>query len=101
MTDQQGGINRTNTGKAHQLPGLFRCLRQCLYTEPRHFFSSAAQVGFPQEHVRELMQDIAERAEGIVEGLAGRLPQGFPASTCEPIFAGVLAQAERLEASLA
>ena len=32
MTDQQGGINRTNTGKAHQLLGLLRCLRQCLYT---------------------------------------------------------------------
>jgi len=69
--------------------------------EPRHFFSSAAQVGFPQERVRELMQDIAERAEGIVEDLAGRLPPGLPASTYEPIFSGVLAQAERLGASLA
>lgn len=96
----QGSLPRERAKMAMALKGKSKHYRWARI-EPRHFFSSAAQVGFPQEHVRELMQDIAERAEGLVEGLAGRLPQGFPASTCEPIFAGVLAQAERLEASLA
>ena len=96
----QGSLPRERAKMAMALKGKSKHYRWARI-EPRHFFSSAAQVGFPQEDVRELMQGIAERAEGIVEGLAGRLPQGFPASTCEPIFAGVLAQAERLEASLA
>lgn len=47
------------------------------------------------------MRNVAERASGVVDDLSGRLPPDFPASTCEPIFEGVLAQAERLGAWLA
>ncbi|AXY44009.1 type II toxin-antitoxin system HipA family toxin [Halomonas sp. JS92-SW72] len=95
-----GSLPRERATMAMALKGKSRHYRWARI-EPRHFFSSAAQVGFPQERVRELMQDIAARAEGIVEDLAGRLPPEFPSSTCEPIFTGVLAQAERLGASLA
>jgi len=96
----QGSLPRERAKMAMAVKGKSRHYRWARI-EPRHFLSTAEQVGFPQERVRELMQDIAERAEGIVDDLASRLPPGFPASTCEPIFAGVLAQAERLGAKLA
>ena len=95
-----GSLPRERAKMAMALKGKNRHYRWARI-EPRHFVSSAAQVGFPRERADALMRNVAERAPGIVDDLSGRLPPDFPAVTCEPIFDGVLAQAERLGACAA
>jgi serine/threonine-protein kinase HipA len=45
---------------------------------PRHFISTAANVGFSQDAV-QLMLDMAAKAKTVMISVAADLPAGFPA----------------------
>lgn len=67
---------------------------------PRHFISTADQVGFSVERITEIMQDIVARADTVISDIDRGLPSDFPAATCDPIFEGVQQQAASLNAFL-
>ncbi|MGE4260954.1 type II toxin-antitoxin system HipA family toxin [Shewanella sp.] len=63
---------------------------------PRHFYSTAKAVGFPQEEMTKIMQEFAEKAEGAIANVKANLPNGFPPSIRDSICDGLLAKVQRL-----
>ena len=56
--------------------------------QPRHFISTAAHVGFPQDTAAQLMLDMATKTEEVVATVAAELPAGFPEHISSAIFEG-------------
>ena len=64
--------------------------------EPRHFLSTAKTAGLGVTQAEAVLHEVAIEAPRAVEAVQSMLPDGFPGSVSEPIFAGVLAQAQAL-----
>lgn len=62
----------------------------------RHFLSTAQAVGFPEEEMRAVLKHFADNAAGLVEKLRASLPEDFPTTTSEPIFAVLLKRVEKI-----
>lgn len=62
---------------------------------PRHFLSTAKAVDFSQTKAMVLLLEMLERTETVIQAVAGRLPQGFPAHISTPIFEGMRSLAQR------
>lgn len=63
---------------------------------PRHWLTTAESCGFPQNKAQEILEGFASETEKVIEGVASRLPPGFPAAVSEPIFEHLSTQAKRL-----
>lgn len=64
--------------------------------EPRHFVSTAQQVGFSSERARELLGEVAEQVPAVIGKVETLLPSDFPLHIAESILEGVQRQAEKL-----
>lgn len=64
--------------------------------EPRHFVSTAQQVGFSSERARELLGEIAEHVPVVIGKVEMLLPNDFPLRIAESILEGVQRQAGKL-----
>lgn len=63
---------------------------------PRHFMATAKEVGFDEEVMSEIMDDIKNSTENIIENTRNLLPANFPLEVSESIFNGMLARVKRL-----
>lgn len=68
--------------------------------QPRHFLSTAHQVGFSMERAKSLMHEVVEQAEPAIQAVEDRLPAGFPSAISESILGGVRQQVTVLAQSL-
>ncbi|MGK0524095.1 MAG: serine/threonine-protein kinase HipA [Pseudomonadales bacterium] len=64
--------------------------------EPRHFITTAQQVGFSSERASELLGEIAEQVPAVISKVEALLPCDFPSRISESILEGVQHQAEKL-----
>lgn len=62
---------------------------------PRHFISTAANVGFSQD-AAQLMLDMAAKTKTVITSVASDLPAGFPEQISSAIFNGLSSQAARI-----
>ena len=62
----------------------------------RRHWNAVAKSNAMGSDFEAVIEDILARTPGVVDAIAARLPQGFPAKVAEPIFKGLLLQAKRL-----
>lgn len=67
---------------------------------PRHFFSTAQQVGFSRQRTLKIIQGILEQADDAIARVEALLPAQFPPSVSIPIMEGLEQQLRRLEESV-
>lgn len=64
---------------------------------PRHFLSTAQQVGFSRRRTLEIIQSILAQADAAMSRVAALLPDDFPDTVSAPIMEGLGRQLKRLE----
>jgi serine/threonine-protein kinase HipA len=64
--------------------------------QPRHFISTAAQVGFSPDVAIRLMREMATGTQQVIAKVTAQLPSDFPEQISNAIFNGLSAQAERI-----
>lgn len=64
--------------------------------QPRHFISTAGQVGFSVEITKRLMLEMATQTEAVIAHVTAELPDDFPETISQSIFNGLSGQAARL-----
>ena len=64
--------------------------------QPRHFISTAAQVGFSVEITKRLMLEMASQKEAVIAHVTADLPDDFPETISQSMFNGLSGQAARL-----
>ncbi len=64
--------------------------------QPRHFLSTAQQVGFSAEKAKTLMDEMAEKTETVIGHIHSMLPSDFPDHISQPILEGIREQAKVL-----
>ncbi|AYA41970.1 type II toxin-antitoxin system HipA family toxin [Xenorhabdus nematophila] len=64
--------------------------------QPRHFPSTARQVGFSESMAEKLMNEMGNMAEKVINQVANELPPNFPGHISDAIFTGLAKQAGRL-----
>ncbi len=69
--------------------------------EPRHFLSTAAATGFPEDLARRAMADLTKKTPDVITSARASLPPDFPAEVAEPILTGLADRASRLAKFLA
>lgn len=65
--------------------------------QPRHFISTAHQVGFSRERASELLNEIAEQVPRAISAVEALLPVDFPSRISESILDGVKNQAKKIK----
>lgn len=64
--------------------------------QPRHFVSTAQQVGFSAKKAKSLMVEMAQKTEPVIAQIGAMLPRNFPNHISQPILQGLREQAARL-----
>ena len=65
--------------------------------DPReHFLATTKEVGFSQDSMNEILDDMAARTESVVEQVTCDLPESFPSFIAESIFNGIRRYSQRL-----
>jgi len=64
--------------------------------QPRHFLSTAQQVGFSTKKASTLMQEMALQTEPVIRQVQSILPKNFPSHISQPVFEGLRKQARKL-----
>jgi serine/threonine-protein kinase HipA len=62
---------------------------------PRHFISTAQQVGFNVKTARSLFHEMMDRVDPVISQVEAQLPDGFPAAIAGSILAGMKKQRDR------
>lgn len=65
--------------------------------QPRHFISTATQVGFSPKMATQLMLDMAEKTDAVITAILPQLPEDFPEHISKAIFAGLSKQADKIK----
>lgn len=65
--------------------------------QPRHFISTATQVGFSPKMATQLMLDMAEKTDAVITAILPQLPEHFPGHISKAIFAGLSKQADKIK----
>lgn len=94
---QGRGANRLDPHDARMAMAVFGRNRHYLAHEIHrwHWTSMAARLGLAID-VGKLVQDVVDAAPRVLDGLASRLPSGFPPAVFAAVDAGVRAAAARL-----
>lgn len=64
--------------------------------QPRHFVSTAQQVGFSGEKAKALMDEMAQKTEAVIVHIHSTLPRDFPNHISQPILEGLRERAKKL-----
>lgn len=64
--------------------------------QPRHFLSTAQQVGFSTQKAKALMDEMARKTETVIAHIDSILPSDFPNHISQPILEGIQEQAKKL-----
>lgn len=92
---ETGGIPLKKAKMAMALQGKNRQYHFAMI-QPRHFISTAARVGFPEDTAYKMMQEMAARTEEVIATVAAELPADFPEQISNAIFNGLSSQAARI-----
>lgn len=65
--------------------------------QPRHFISTATQVGFSPKMATQLMLDMTEKTDAVITAILPQLSEDFPEHISKAIFAGLLKQADKIK----
>lgn len=60
--------------------------------QPRHFISTAEQIGFNTDTARRLFNEMIDKVDNVVTRVRSQLPEYFPESISAPIFNGMMKQ---------
>lgn len=63
---------------------------------PRHFVATAKSVGFAEEEMMQILNEIKDNVSNVLTSVSRQLPTEFPSSIRDTIFAGMQQRAERL-----
>ncbi len=62
---------------------------------PRHFISTARQVGFNVKTARALFDEMMDKVDSVTSQVEAQLPAGFPAAIADSVVAGMKKQRDR------
>lgn len=62
--------------------------------EPRHFISTAKDVGFSEQRAKQILIELAEVTSSVVSHVESVLPQGFPETVADSILNGIHERAD-------
>jgi len=62
--------------------------------QPRHFLSTAKQVGFNEKTARNLVVEMMDRVEDVITRVEAQIPDNFPDAIATPILMGIRKQRE-------
>lgn len=65
--------------------------------QPRHFISTATQVGFSEKVATQLILDMAEKTDAVIATVLTQLPTDFPEHISNAIFGGLSKQANKIK----
>lgn len=65
--------------------------------QPRHFISTATQVGFSPKMAMQLMLDMVEKTATVIATIIPQLPEDFPEHISKAIFSGLSKQADKIK----
>ncbi len=94
-----GGIQEKKAKMAMALEGKNRQYHFSMI-QPRHFISTAEQVGFSSQRAAELMLQMANQTDQVIAEVSAKLPADFPELISQTIFAGLSAQADKIKRAL-
>jgi len=94
-----GGIQEKKAKMAMALEGKNRQYHFSMI-QPRHFISTAEQVGFSGQRAVELMLQMADQTDQVITDVSAKLPADFPELISQTIFAGLSAQADKIKRAL-
>lgn len=60
--------------------------------QPRHFISTAAQIGFNAETAQTLFNEMIDKIDDVAAQVEAQLPAHFPESIASPVLDGILKQ---------
>lgn len=60
--------------------------------QPRHFISTAAQIGFNAETAQTLFNEMIDKIDDVTAQVEAQLPAHFPESIASPVLDGILKQ---------
>ena len=63
--------------------------------QPRHFISTANQVGFNEKTARTIVTDMMASVDNAIANVELQIPAGFPDTIAVPILSGIRKQRDR------
>lgn len=90
------GLHEKNLKLAMSLKGHRGRKYECRKIRREHFLATAKEVGFSNDSMNEILDDMATRTDTVIQTVASQLPSDFPTYIAEPIFEGMHRYAQRL-----
>jgi len=90
------GLHEKDLKLAMSLKGSQGRKYECRMIRREHFLATAREVGFSQDSMNEILDDMAARTESVIEQVSCGLPESFPSFIAEPIFNGMRRYSQRL-----
>ncbi|MGM0429739.1 MAG: type II toxin-antitoxin system HipA family toxin [Pseudomonadota bacterium] len=90
------GLHEKDLKLAMSLKGSHGRKYECRMIRREHFLATANEVGFSQDSMNEILDDMAARTESVIEQVTRDLPESFPSFIAEPIFNGMRRYSQRL-----
>ncbi|RUO76160.1 type II toxin-antitoxin system HipA family toxin [Idiomarina seosinensis] len=90
------GLHEKDLKLAMSLKGSHGRKHECRMIRREHFLATAKEVGFSQDSMNEILDDMAARTESVIEQVTRDLPESFPSFIAEPIFNGMRRYSQRL-----
>ena len=91
----QGSLPAEKATMAMSLKGK-NCHYHWAKIEPRHFISTAEQIGYSTRRAMEQMNEIIAMIEQVLVRVKANLPDDSPVQVSQSIFDGVKSQTQRL-----
>ena len=63
--------------------------------QPRHFLSTAKQVGFNQKSAQSLFTEMLDSVDEVIQHVEGEIPADFPDRIASPVLNGMRKQRDR------
>lgn len=90
------GLHERDLKLAMSLKGSKGRKYQCMMIQRRHFLATAKEVGFSENTMNKILDEMTLATEGVINKVAKDLPENFPAFISDPIFSGMRKYSERL-----
>lgn len=90
------GLHEKDLKLAMSLRGSKGRKYECRMIRRKHFVQTAREVGFSEESMHEILDEMAALTEGVIQKVTADLPADFPSYIAEPIFEGMRRYARKL-----
>ncbi|RUO35743.1 type II toxin-antitoxin system HipA family toxin [Aliidiomarina sanyensis] len=90
------GLHEKDLKLAMSLRGRQGRKYECRMIRRRHFLQTAREIGFSEESMHEILDEMAALTESVIQKVTDELPAEFPSHIAEPIFEGMRRYARKL-----